>query len=660
MYQPQIVTNTCSAVLRKMLLLKLPKTAFSVSLLKHNSISITVRSIGFTHSEDIFTIVDWKFRRKVLKNTDDCILFEPTIDYNPSEKFIQNDETILNMMQFTKSCKLNVNDENQRTKLNELSHSFNEKCLQQSEDWSIDKFIQYDKRMLSFIQFTDSCELNQITENQRNKLLNEFDKKCLNHSAKWIIDQNLFVLDMLDSLHPIKRKFSIVTPKYCLWYLEEIPMGQKLQLLHYLAYSKVPLSESDQSIIINILDANLDSLSLVEASFFYSALVRCECQAIEKYTNQVRRIINHLKRRKLQDENQLVVSSAVKAIRKLSTQSHINDLKRLQVRLVPLVEQADIFQLTHFAQLGLPQRVFNPKLFQLVIERSLHLIRTEPQSFRIKDVEMILLVIATYRFTTINKAEDHFCKEVQPFLKESLDTRYPLDLIQCIASLAVRGTVDHELIDWALKYGQNTNITANNVPHLLLIDSFAKVNLKNVYNSTVLSDEICCKLESKVKTKIHGCYDWKMQEDLMKMFQVKNHYAANFKTIPYNDPNIIFIYNRQTQKTVEFVQPNKCGSIIYACDLFNNEPDLVAFAIVTYGKMSTLYSIDSSIVIGRLQMRIDQLKLLGFHVVTWNVSQYKWILADWEGKQQQLHDRLRKSDIQLFDGEKNEKRDSIK
>lgn len=596
-------------LLRKMLLKKLSGTVFSVLLPKFNSISILVRWKSFTHSEGLFTRADWEFRRKVLKNTDGCILYDPSINYNPSEKFIENDETIWNFIQFSQSCELNKNGENRMKEL--------------------------------------------------KILLRAFDRKCLQSSRAWTIDKILFILDIWDSFHPFRSNFSFVTPAHCLKYLKEIPNGQKLQLLHYLAYSKVSINEANQWLIIQILDQNLTNLSIEEASFYYSALVRCECQASEKYASEMKRCINHLKRRELRDENQLAVSSALKAIRKLTTESHIEDLKALQRRLVPLIKRANIFQLTHYAQLGLPQRVFNPKLLELVIERSLYFIRNAPNDIRTKDVERILLVIATYRLKTPNGFKDEFCKEVQPLLKASLDTFFSLSLIQCIASLATIGVVDHTLIDWALNYGENTNISISEARHFLLIDSFAKLNLKDSYNGHILSDETCSKLESKAETEINDGFHLNMQKDLLTIFKMNNHHVTVIKTVPhFIQPDLVFIYNTQTHKTVEFVQPNKYGSIVYASELYNNnEPNLVAIAIVTYGKTSTLHSISSCAVIGRLQMKMDQLKLLGFHMVPWNVNITQWNQADFLGKQQLLRNRLWIEQIQLFDG-KNDGKDN--
>lgn len=593
-----------------MLLNKLSRTVFSVPLHKFNIIPIIVRWKSFTHSEGLLTKVDWEFRRDVLKNYDGCILYDPSQNYNPNQKFIQNDETILNLIQLNKSCELNKNDENQKGELKTLLRALNRKCLQNSEAWTI--------------------------------------------------DQNLFVLDICDLLHPFRSYFSTEAPKRCLKHLKEIPNGQKLQLLHYLAYSKEPISETDQWIIIQILVENLNDLSVVEASFFYSALVRCECQPNEKYSNQVKQMIDHLKRRELRDENVLAVSSALKAIRKLSTESHIEDLKALQRRLVPLVKRASIFQLTHFAQLGLPQRVFNPKLLELIIEKSLHFIRTEPELIRTKDVERILLAIATYKLKTPNGVKDEFCKEVQPLLKDSLDTRFPLSLIQCIASLAMIGVVDDALIDWALKYGEKENIPKIDARHFLVIDSFAKLNRKDAYNGHLLSDKTCFKLELKAQTEMNDGFHLNMQKDLIKMFKMKNYYASVVKAIPhFIQPDLMFIYNTRTHKTVLFSQPNQCGSIVHADQLYNKERNLVAVAIVTYGKMSTLHSISSRAVIGRLQMKMDQLRSLGFHVVPWNVNITQWNQADFEGKRQLLQNRLWIEQIQLFKEKEIEDRQTI-
>lgn len=572
------------------------------------AIAYNIRWKGFIHCENERLDHSRKFCREVLRKTEGSILFESAHRFDPSAGFIKNDECILKLIELE-------NSEKSKNKAN--------------NQWI------------------------------RDKLFPSLDMECLQRSENWSIEQKLFVLDIWDhKLYAMGRFNSIFynrMPRVHLKCLEELPKGPTLQILYYLTRSKQQLQEDEEKYIFQKLHNNLNGLTLEEASLFYAVLVLCKCQPrIEViYSSLIRRILTQLtKKLDLTKEPPIAVSYAVKAVRRLCCDHHNRGIEALQSKLIPVAKQADHYLLTHIAQLGVRQNVFNPMLLTTVIERLMDFLNSESQVLRLKDVQRSLLLIATFRFIEYPDIVAQYCAQVQQHLKQSLQTKFPVSLIQCVAHLATMGTVDHELVDWALKCGERRAefILAADLEELLVIDSFAKINLYNAYNGHILPDRICAELKSKLKSEKPTGFHHNAQKNIVDIFKMNNHHVLHTEAAPhFNSPDFLFVYDTLKQITVEIPDSGKCGKILRASDLHAKKTYLVPVALVIYTQKSLVYNKKKrKIATGPFRMKLKQLELLGFRVVPWYIRSDEWESISEHEKLNRLHKRLCMENINLF------------
>lgn len=574
------------------------------------TISHNIRWKGFTHSENKKLNLSRAHSREVLRQTNGCILFDASHHFDPSADFIKNDQIILKLLEIAS--------------VDRTEHSANNK-------WIYDSFPY-------------------------------LDMECVERSENWSIEQNLFVLDIwYHNVYSIARsryksEFFHQTPKQYLFKLKPLTLGPILQILFYFACSKRPLQEAEEKSILRVLLRELHTATLTEASIFYRTLVIGDCLPRIEYGRYVRRICNHLNQTDLEKEPEMAVTDTVKVIRRLSLNVHNKEIADLQMKLIPLAKNTPSpYLLTHIAQLGVRQKVFNPLLLEAVVEKLMEFLRKEPQLLRVKEVERSLLLIATYRFQGCADLIAKYCEEVQPHLKQSLDTKFPLNLVECIAHLATIGTCDHELIDWALRH---CNDGARFVPdynpqHFLIIDSFAKINVCDAYNGYTLSDSVCSELKLKYQSKCDVGFHHDMQQNFAEIFKEDNHRVLLTEAAPhFNSPDFLFIYDKHRKATVDIVDPSERGKILRASDLYAGKKHLVPVAFVTYTHKSLLCDDNRNIATGRFMMKLKQLELLGFKVVTGYLRSEEWKLISQSKMREKLLNRLSQEHIYLFRSDK--------
>lgn len=530
------------------------------------------------------------YQRKVLQNAKDCILFDPSHCYTATEYPIYNDALILKLINVANSG-------------------------------------------------------SKITEQQ----LEHLDKECLQTLRCWSTERKLFAIDIWHSFERLNAEFILVTLKDLMKHLEDFSKDRTMQILYYAAKTKQQIQHTDEQKIINKLDDVLDSSSLDEVSIYCTALVRLNGKSRDEYVKFVERFFNYLMNMDLEKENERAVNDALKALRRLSTVHQIENIRALQPKLITLVEKGTHFSATHCALLGFQQRVYNQQLLETALRRSIELM----DQLRSKDVERMLLLISTYNLGTSNRIKDQFCLRVQQRLKEFIErgTAYSSSLIHSIASLAIEGIADPELIDWALKFGDSSrNESRYNfiAKHLLLIDSFAKINLSETYNGHVLPESICSTMKMKAYARIDDAFISRVINDLSEIFKLNDHKHLLTKVVPYSArPDIIFLYNKRTKSALEILNHNPTQNIFQASDLHQNDPDLMAVALVTYTQRYTLFN--SHRFIGSFQMKLNQLKRLGFDVVLLPIVFNKWEnFKDMEAKQEYLHTELCRKQIFLL------------
>lgn len=576
------------------------------------TIFYNIRWKGFTHLENKKLNLSRIYCREVLRQTNGCFLFDASHHFDPSADFIKNDQIILKLVEIASV---------DRTKRSSANNK-----------WIYDLFPY-------------------------------LDIECVERSENWSIEQNLFALDIwYHNVYSIARgrynsDFFHQTPKQYLSKLKSLTLGPILQMLFYFTCSKRQLQEAEEKSILRVLLRELHTATLTEASIFYRTLVVGDCSPRIEYARYVRRICNHLHQTDLKMEPETAVTDTVKVIRRLSMNVHNKEIGDLQTKLIPLAKNTQSpYLLTHLAQLGVRQKVFNPLLLEAVVEKLMEFVRMEPQALRLKEVERSLLLIATYRFKGCADIIAKYCDEVQPHLKQSLDTKFPLSLVECIAHLATIGTCDHELINWALRYCNDSGrfLPDFNPENFLIIDSFAKINVCNEYNGYTLSDSVCSQLKLKNQSECDVGFHHDMQKNFAAIFKVDNHRVLLTEAAPhFNTPDFLFIYDKTRKATVDIVAPSEKGKILHASDLYAGDRHLIPVAFVTYTRKSLLRDDNNrNIATGRFMMKLKQLELLGFKVVTWYLRFEEWKLISQPIMREKLRNRLSQERIYFLGNDK--------
>lgn len=508
------------------------------------------------------------YMRNVLRKTSGCALFEPAVDTNSltlQKRSIKNNEIISRL--------ISVVDQLQKHKP------------------------------------TDFTSLN-------GKLAYSLNNQCLENYKKWPINIQLYALDIWHFINGAKEIpiFEELLRNF-LTTFEELKNGPSLQVMYYVAWSKRKFNSNEEMTVTNKLQAIVNELSLDEISIYCLALVKNDSQI--NSPSLVKSLYDCLMKNDLRNYDNIGVTGVIKAVRRFSTADHINDLKNLQNQLVPFAKQADLMALTHIIQLGCKQRVFNQDLIELILDRFLNRL----DKLRIKDVERALLTISTCNYKN-SAIQTQFLNNVQDHLLLSLNTKFSSSLIRCISYLSVCGIVNMKLIDWALDPRTHGKEIDNDEHALLVIDSYAKINMKNTYNGWKLPDQLCAKLMPKVAENEVAGQKSEFGNEIRDILNANGVHCIQCQIAPYIPfPDVFFVYNKRTNKAQILIEPNSNGRILQASDFHQNHNDLEAYAVLPCLQRQTVFN--SNRYNGLFQFKIDQFRMLGFKTIVIKKSIWK-------------------------------------
>lgn len=455
------------------------------------------------------------------------------------------------------------------------------------------------------------------------ELLMPINNQCVEKYPEWSTDTQLFALDIWHSINGAKKFpfFEILLSDF-LAKFTELKKGQALQILYYIAWSKRQFRSNDESKpVIKQLENDIGVLRLDEIVIYCLALIKSGTPVENQ--NLIKSLYDCLLKNDLKEFDDIGVTAVVKAVRRFSTTVHIYELKQLQEHLMLFAKEASLMSLTHIIQLGTKQRVFNRQLIQVVLQRFLN----KFDKLRVKDVERALLAISVLN-DKITPIEMEFLKNSQKYLLKSLNSNFIESIFRCISYLAICGVVDTQLIDWALdpkthSHAFGTAIDQEEFP-LLLIDSYAKINLEKTYRGHKLPVELCASLMPKIAEKeVTGQQSEVTTEisDILRRNGIDNLQCQVAPYISFTD--IFFVYNKRTNKAVNCAdRSNLPGTILRASDLHKNQQELEAIAIIPCLQRQTVFK--SNRYSGIFQLKLNQLKLLGFKVIV--IRRSNWIL----------------------------------
>lgn len=521
------------------------------------------RSYSFTNNEQQ-TYNEQNYMRKILQKTSGCILFDPTksLTYLISPKeFNGKNKTILDLV----STVIKINNHHR----SDLEYS--------------------------------------------QKLLDPVNDRCLENYKGWPQNEQLFALDVWHFVRGAKDfPFFEAALNDFLKEFNGLENGPALQTMYYVARLKRQLQPNEEEVVTKRLEEIITGLTLDEISIYCLALIKSGCQV--NSVSLMKSLYDCLMKTDLKQHEDIGVTGVIKAVRRFSTTDQLPELKNLQNKLVSFARETSLLALTHIIQLGAKQRVFNEQLIHVIIRRFLDNL----DNLRIKDVERALLAISTFNHKTINGIEKQFCDKVQEYLLMSLDTKYSTSLIRCISYLVVFGVADARLINWALSPEVHANVYGESITGdehaLLLIDSYAKINLSETYAANKLSEIQCAELMLKVcEFEVAGQKSELVDEigDILKMNGI--HYIST-RSIPYVPfPDVFIVYNKRTHKAVRIIDGNTNGMILNSNTLHKNNPNWEAIAIVPCLQRQLVYN--SNRYNGIFQLKLDQLKMLGFKTI---------------------------------------------
>lgn len=481
---------------------------------------------------------------------------------------------------------------------------------------------------------------------QSSTKLSAIDRFCLDSLEKWPKSKILYVLDIWHT-----RKYTTVYAEHLQNdFLNEIyeisAVGHVLQMLYYISYKRTRL---DREHIQNIQDKFLnlfDQLTIDEQSIFCATLIRSD----SKFHNStlVDALITSLMNADLMRCNGMSITSILKAIRWYATPTNITRTKQLQEKLIAVASVAEIECLTHIALLGYNLHVFNYKLVETIIRRFLENL----DSMRIKDVEracLVLSALSASQFRTDDHIVGEFCQQIQPYLRRSLHTKYPHTIIHCISHLSICGTIQMELIEWALDEGLKAcrKQRVHPIPReLLAINSFAQINLAGQYKGPVLNDDYAAELRRKVRSDLEG-HNKQMIEFILDVFNRNKLHMLPHRIVPHSSiPDLVFVYDKRTNRTATFsIDSTTSNCILQASDLHKNNKDLVAVAIVTSSWQQQLHGKNANH--GFFQHRLNQLNLLGFRTIVMTHKDWKYC-DSFDAKRRYLLRELCRHDVFLL------------
>lgn len=562
----------------------------------HRQTVSILRSYSFTSNEQ-FTFNEQNYMRKVLKKTDGCVLFDPTKHFkylvSPKE-FNEKNQTILKLISAV-------------TKVN-AHHRFD-------------------------MEF-------------KQKLLAPLNDQCLENYKRWPIKEQLFALDVWHFANGVRNFpfFDTVLTDF-LNEFHGLENGPALQTMYYVARTKRQLQPNEEAMVTKKLENIIENLTLDEISIYCLALVKSGCNV--NSLSLIKSLYDCLMTNDLRHYDDIGVTGVIKAVRRFSTTDQLAELKELQAKLVPFADKASLIALTHIIQLGAKQRIFNTQLIDVIIRRFLQNL----DKLRIKDVERALLAISTFNHKANNNAiEKQFCDKVQEYLLMSLDTKFSASLIRCISYLVVLGIADARLIDWALSTEVHAHVYGEAISSdehaLLLIDSYAKINLAHTYAGNKLPEDLCAKLMPKVcETEVAGQKS-ELADSISNVLKANGVYCILTRPIPHVPfPEIFLVYNKNTHRAIGHLEANTDGTILNASSLHQNKSNLEAIAILPCLQRQLVFNTNRYN--GQFQFKLDQLKLLGFKPIVikktiWNT--YKTA----EAKRRYLALELCRNDVFLL------------
>lgn len=188
-------------------------------------------------------------------------------------------------------------------------------------------------------------------------------------------------------------------------------------------------------------------------------------------------------------------------------------------------EYGELKTALHIALLGTTQHVHNNSVLESIFRR----FTSNVDSLRLKDMERISLVLSQSDFKSSKRIEQKMCQTFFPKLQNIWDITnisHREMLIKCVCYMLMVDAYDMNVLklvlDPKLLFNTFGHSVDNYVREVFFIDSYVKINLRNVYKGPKLNDQQCKMLATR------------FSKDYTNESSVKRtHYDKNFTNVLY-------------------------------------------------------------------------------------------------------------------------------
>lgn len=143
--------------------------------------------------------------------------------------------------------------------------------------------------------------------------------------------------------------------------------------------------------------------------------------------------------------------------------------------------------------------IYDEGFIETIVYRSLN----ELKNVRLKDLSILLYASVKFGFLSNTSLEKSFFETILENLKNRLNEaqQHPRSFIDCLCYLATKGFYNTDLLEFVTELIHPKPLLVEPIysnRNLLFLDSFARVNLKHVFNDSLLNDQERSNLASRI------------------------------------------------------------------------------------------------------------------------------------------------------------------
>lgn len=484
------------------------------------------------------------------------------------------------------------------------------------------------------------------------------DAECVNRIHLWPAPFLMKICSLWNKIHLGKvGQFTRVALKKSTRYVRNFSPSEIVEMMFYINVCRKRMEEMievELHIIKHFRHFSIQELGIISIAFFKS---QTKTKSFELITNIYEALLKNL-----DNVGDITLAGILKNLRYCSDFTHLPQMERLCEGLSQRTEKFSLMCCLHMALLGTNLQVCNQVLMENIVQRFTGNIK----EVRLKDIERLSLAMGLFNFQCRDGSERILLQKMVEEMKLRVAEygQHPKCLSACTHYLTLCGVYDVDIIGSVLTekyirfaYGKLISYFENkflkfNLPtgknhfavgrEVLCLDSYAKINLKDIYKGPTLSD----KMRRNI-TKFQSCYipcrkqKWKLTLSDKLTLEMKEEIDIQYgdskltHVLPhYQMPDIIMCVDKDgksvTDKILDCFPPDYSGNILSKEYLLSQKPefrdnmnDYKMVSVVIGGW--NLFVRNSLKPSGGLAMKIEQLKMIGYEPVV-------MFWADWTKK----------------------------